>query len=133
MGSGVEPGEAAAQDLGAEFVAVKIPGVDVGDFELAACGGFEAAGYIDYAGVVEVDAGDGVARFGLERLLFERDGAALRVELDYAVALRIEDGVGEDGCTGGVSGGFAGFSSIEIARRLESNSTTPYRSGSFTG
>src|SRR5665213_2914584 len=39
VGPGVEPGEAAAEDLGAELAAVQVPGVDVRDLELAAKAG----------------------------------------------------------------------------------------------
>ena len=66
VGAGIEPGEAAAEDLGAEFAAVEVPGVDVGDFELAARAGLEIAGNVDDLVVVEIDAGDSIAGLRFE-------------------------------------------------------------------
>ena len=90
MGSGVEPGDAAAEELGAELATVQVPAVDVGDLELAAGAGFQLGGDFDDLGVVEVDSGDGVAGFGLGGLFFEGDGFAVGVELDYSVTLGVE-------------------------------------------
>ena len=85
VGAGVEPGHAAAEKFGAELAAVEVPAVHVGDLELAARGGFERFGDGDDLRVVEVDAGDGVARLGLRGLFFERDGFAGGVKLDHAM------------------------------------------------
>ncbi len=77
MGAGVEPGDASAEDLGAELASFEVPAVDVGDFEFAARGWLERFGDADDLRVVEVDSGDGVARLWLGGLLFDGDGAAL--------------------------------------------------------
>ena len=111
--SGVEPSDAAAEELGAELAALEVPAVDVGDLELATGRGFQLLGDLNDLGVIEVDAGDGVAGFGFGGFLFKRDGFAVGVELDDAVALGIEDGVGEDGGARGVGGGVAeGFGEV---------------------
>ena len=59
--------------------------------------GLSEAAMLDDLVVVEVEAGDGVARLGLFRLFFQADGAARAVELNDAVALRVFDRIGEDG------------------------------------
>ncbi len=96
VGASVQPGGASAEDFCAELAALKVPAVDVGDLELAAGRGFEVLCDADYLGVVEVDAGDGVAGFGLGGFFFDGDGSTLVVELNYAVTLGVEDRVGED-------------------------------------
>ena len=62
MGAGVEPGEAAAQQLDLQLAALEIAVVDVGDLELAARRRLEAGGDVEDAVVVEIEAGDGVVR-----------------------------------------------------------------------
>lgn len=58
--SGVEPRGAAAEDLHVEFTGPEVGVVEVGDFEFAACGGFEGEGASDDLVVVEVYSGDSV-------------------------------------------------------------------------
>ena len=50
--------------------------VDVGDFEFTAAAGHQLLDLFEHGAVVHVDAGDGVIRLGLLRLLFDADDAA---------------------------------------------------------
>jgi hypothetical protein len=107
VGAGVEPGDAAAEELGAELAAFEVPAVDVGDFELAAGAGLEGFGDVDDLAVVEVDAGDGVARLGLEGFSSSEMALCGRRRTRRRRSARDPDGVGEDGGAGGVRGGVA--------------------------
>ncbi len=53
--------------------------------------------------VVKIEPSDGVWRAGPAWLLFEPSGAALRVELDHSIALRVANPVGEDGGAAGAA------------------------------
>ncbi len=92
----VEPGEAAAEELDVQLPRSQVDAVDVGDFQLAARRGLQAGGDLDHLVVVEVEAGDGVVRLGLSAASPRSRRAAVGVEFDHAVALRVLDEVGED-------------------------------------
>ena len=96
MSAGVKPRGTTAKKLSSELAALQIPAVNVGDLKFSAGRGFEALGDTDYLSVVEVDASNRVARFGLGGLFLDGDGTALVVELYHPVTLGIEDGIGED-------------------------------------
>ena len=100
MGAGIEPGEAAAQDLDRQLAARQIGAVDVGDLELAARRRLEACGDAHHIVVVEIEAGHRDVGARPLRFLLDRQRAAGTVELDYAVSLRRVNRVAEDGGAG---------------------------------
>ncbi len=104
-GPGVKPGRASVHDLDAELTAPQVLAVDVGDFVLAAGRGLEVGGDVDDLVVVEVQAGHRVITLRLCGLFFDREGLALRVKLDYAIALGVAHGVGKHDATLGVGRG----------------------------
>ena len=95
MGAGVEPGEAAAENLDEQVAALEIGAVDVGDFELAAAGRFDRRGDVDDVIVIEIEAGHREVRLGQLRLLLDRARASPLVELDHTIMLRFINGVAE--------------------------------------
>jgi len=95
--AGVEPREAAPHELHVEQALVEVCAVDVGDLEFAARGGFDAAGDVDDALVVEVQAGDRVVGFRFGGLLLDGEGLTGVVEVDDAVAFRVAHLVREHG------------------------------------
>ena len=96
MGSRIEPGEAAAHSFHNKPPFFEVLAVEVGDLVFAASGRLEHGGLFDDIVGVEVEADYCVVGFGLRRLLFERDCAALSVELHDAIALWVADAVAED-------------------------------------
>ena len=72
MCAGVEPGEAAAEQLHRKAAVFEIELVEVGDLELAACGRLDLFGEFDYAFVVEIEAGYCPVGFGLFGFFFDR-------------------------------------------------------------
>ena len=95
MRTGVEPGHAAAHDLDIELLQLQVAAVHVGDFQFAARRGLEIARDVADLRIVEIQAGDGIARLRLLGLFLDADGTAFGVEGDDAVALRIGDGIGK--------------------------------------
>src|SRR5271165_239403 len=81
MGAGVEPGEAAAENLYEQVAALEIGAVDVGDLEFAAAGRLDRRGDVDDVVVVEIEAGHREIRFRQLRLLLDRVRAAVLIEL----------------------------------------------------
>src|SRR3989338_6287673 len=77
---------------------LQIGAVDIGDFQLAARGGFEIGGNIHYRIVVKIKAGDGIIRSGLCRFFLERNGAPTVVELHHSITLRVAHMIGKDRC-----------------------------------
>jgi hypothetical protein len=59
MRSGVEPGEAAPENLDEQVAALEIGAVDVGDLEFATAGRLDRCGDVDDVVVVEIEAGHG--------------------------------------------------------------------------
>src|SRR5450759_3410370 len=100
----VEPRHAAAEELDVEVSDFEIRPVDVRDLELAARRGFQRRRDVEHAVVVEIQAGDGIARARLLRLLLEADRVPLPVELYDAVTPGVEHAVGEDGRAGRTGG-----------------------------
>lgn len=96
VGTGVEPGVAAAHGLDVEFVAREVGLVDVGDLELTARRWLYRLRDVDDVLVVEIEARHGKVGLWLGWLLLEAHGLALLVELDDAVALGVADIVGKD-------------------------------------
>ena len=72
MGAGVQPRVATALDFEAEFVLLQIRLVEVGDFQLTARRGLDIFGQFHRMSVMEIEAGDGMARFWLTSLLVQR-------------------------------------------------------------
>ena len=64
VGAGVEPGEAAAEQLDEKIAAFEIGAIDVGDFELASRRGLDRGGNVEDIIVVEIKPGDGDVDFG---------------------------------------------------------------------
>src|SRR5690606_2830 len=94
-GSGVEPGEAAAELLYAQLAAQQVIPVDVGDLELAAPGWADGLRDLDNPPVIEINAGDRPGRTRLDRLFLDAERPAAVVELHDSVALGIGHGIGE--------------------------------------
>ena len=107
VGAGVEPGEAAAEQLHGKAAVFEIHLVDGGDFEFAACGGFDLFGEVDHAVVVEIKAGYRPVGFGFARFFFDGAGFEVLVEFDDAEAFGIAHLVGEDGGAVAFGGGLA--------------------------
>src|SRR2546428_10934336 len=93
--AGIDPRDAARELLDMELPALEIGAVDVGDLELSAHRRPESGGNGDHLVVVEIEAGHGVRRLRLLRLFLEAHRAAVRIELDDAVPLRIAHLVAE--------------------------------------
>ncbi|MOA42678.1 hypothetical protein D3C78_1647480 [compost metagenome] len=70
MGTGIEPGETTTQHFYIECLPLQVSAVDVGDFQLATVGRFDALGNLDNIVVVEVQAGYRIVGFWLQRFLF---------------------------------------------------------------
>ena len=70
--AGVEPGKAAAEQLHGKAAIFEIELVEVGDFELAACGWLDSFGDLNHALVVEIEAGYRPVGFGLCGFFFNR-------------------------------------------------------------
>ena len=96
-GAGIEPGVASTESDHGERAVLEVHPVEVGNLELAARGGRDPLGALGHVARVEIEAGDGVARLRVLRLLLDGDRAALRVELHDAEALRVVHVVAEDG------------------------------------
>ncbi|MNF86875.1 hypothetical protein D3C84_693250 [compost metagenome] len=97
MGTGVQPGEAAAEQFDIEVAALQVHLVDAGDFQLAPSGRPHLPGDLHHAVVVEVQAGDGELGLGLERLFLDGDRMLLVIELDHTKALRVLHLIAEHG------------------------------------
>ena len=97
VGTGVEPGETAPEQLNTQVAALEIGLVDAGNSQLAAGRRLDRPGDIDDIVVVEVQPGDRIAAHRAKGFLFDRDGAPVGVELDHAEALGVFDPVAENG------------------------------------
>lgn len=95
-GAGVQPRVAAAQGHDGQRPLLQVHPVEVGDLELAACGGPHLMRLGGDVARVEVQAGDGVGALGALGLLLDGDGTALTVELHDAEALGVVHVVAED-------------------------------------
>jgi len=95
MGTGVEPGVAAAEDFDVKVTGFHVRAVDTGDFEFAARRGFHLFGDLDDARIVKVEVGDGELR-GL-------------TSVDSALRVGRKNGNSSEG-------GFAGVSSFRFQR-----------------
>src|SRR5215470_9077013 len=91
VGARVEPGIPTPQPLDCQQPVLEINIVKIGDFELAACRGFEAGCDPDNRVIVEIKPGYGPMRVRQPRLLLDRDRLTVGVEIDSA----IEDVVAE--------------------------------------
>ena len=98
-GAGVEPGVSAPERDDGERALLQVHLVEAGDLELAAGRRGDLRGLPRHVARVEVEAGDGVARLRVLRLLLDGDGAALAVELHDAEALGVVHVVAEHGGT----------------------------------
>src|SRR5450755_1160889 len=98
VGSGIEPGEAAAQHLDEQIAAFEIGPVDVSDLELATSGGLYIGRDVQNVIVVEIEAGHRDIRFRLLRLLLDRQRATGGSQFHDAVLLGRVDDIAEDGC-----------------------------------
>lgn len=96
-GAGIEPGVASPEGDHGERAVLKVHPVEVSDLELAARRGAHELSALRHVARVEVEAGDGVARLGVLRLLLDGDRAAVLVKLHDAEALRVVHVVAEDG------------------------------------
>src|SRR6185437_12338869 len=105
VGAGVQPSEAAAELFQVQRTVVEVAAVEVGDLQFAARRRLQRSGVVADAGVVEVQAGDGVVRLRLGGFFLQPDHAARSVELGHAVALRILHPVAEHGGAGLGGGG----------------------------
>ena len=94
-GAGVEPCEPAAEGDDRQRPVLEVHAVEVGDLELAARGGLDLFREFAHAGVVEVQARDGVAGLRMLGLLLDGDRVESLVELHDAEALGVVDVVAE--------------------------------------
>lgn len=94
-GADVEPREAAAERHHAERAVLEIHPVEFGDLELTAGARAHPPRKIAHARVVEVQARYRVGALGVRRLLLDRDGVEVLVELNHAEALGVVDVVAE--------------------------------------
>lgn len=119
MRPGVEPGGTAAEDFDVELLGLEVEAVEIGDFELAARGRFEAAGARHDGFIVEVNPGDGVIGFWIRGFFLERMNAAGGVEFDDPVAFGVGDVITENRRAGGAAGGaFEGFYKIVSVKEI---------------
>src|SRR5665213_513373 len=88
MSAGVEPGKAAAQNLNEEVSAFEIGPVDIGNFDFSPSRWSDVRRNIKHVVVVEIQTGDRNIRFGVAWLLFNRNCAAVFVQLDHAILFR---------------------------------------------
>ena len=94
-----------------QLISAEIFQIDIADFQLTACRGLDTLGDLDDRVIVEIQAGDDVIGLGQTGFLFDRDGAAILVELDHAERAGIVDVVAEYGRTalmGGTHGACEG-------------------------
>src|SRR6185312_8060984 len=96
-GTGVQPGEAAAQLLHRQRAARQIGTVEIGNLQLAARRHLKTARDIDAVGVIEINTGNGPLALGCFRLLHDVQGSALVVEFDHAEASWIRNPIRESG------------------------------------
>ena len=96
MGAGVQPAEAAAEQLHGEFALAQVVQVDIRNLEFAPGRRPDGRSHVHHLAVIKVEPGHGVARLGFSRLLLDADHPVVPVELDHAVALRVLDQVAED-------------------------------------
>src|SRR5690606_16150600 len=75
---------------------IEVRPVHVGDLQLPPFRGPDLAGDLDYVVVVEVEPGHGVVGPGVLRLLLDRQGAPVRIQVHHAVTLRVTNVVPED-------------------------------------
>src|SRR5271154_2170598 len=96
MRARVKPGHASAHYANVQLLALEISAVDVGDLQFAAFRRLKLRGDFDYLLIVKIESGDRVTRLRVLRFLFNAERLAVRIELDYAVTLRVIDGVSKD-------------------------------------
>ena len=99
MGAGVQPCDAATEDLHAQLAASQVLEVDVGDLVLAASGGTQRGGDVEHGVVVEVQAGHGDTGLRCDRFLLDADHATVCVDFRHAVTFGVADVIAEDGRT----------------------------------
>ena len=97
VGAGVQPGEAAAEDLNLELSGGQEFLVDSGDLQLAAGRWLDVFGDFHHLVGVEIKAHHGVVALGALGFLLYREAVAGGVELGHAVTLGVGDPVAEDG------------------------------------
>ena len=95
MRAGVQPGVAALHDLHVELAQVQVGLVDGSDFQLAPGAGLDRLGDVHDLLVVEVQAGDSIVAFGLERLFLDAAGFAVVIEGHDAIAFGVLHMVGK--------------------------------------
>jgi hypothetical protein len=110
VGAGIEPGNAATEELHLQLAHLEVSAVDVGDFEFAAFAGFEVSADINDLVVVHIEAGNSVVGFGLGRFFFDGKNVLVGIEFHDAVTLGVGNPVAKDGSTafvvhGGTEGG----------------------------
>lgn len=97
MGTGMEPGKAAVEQLHLQIAAFEVSLVDGGDFQFTAGRGLYPTGNAHHVVVVEIQAGDCVVTLWLGRFFFDGGHTSFFVEGYYPKALRITDAVAEPG------------------------------------
>src|SRR4051812_29369214 len=93
VGPSIEPGKATAEHLDIQLAAFQIDTVDVGDLQFATWRRLEGRRNANHAVVVKIKPGDCHVRFRPRGLFLDRQGAAGRIELYYAVLFRRVDDV----------------------------------------
>ena len=119
MRAGVQPGGAAPEQLDLQPAGLEVEAVEVRDLQFAALGRLQLARQGDDLRVVKIQAGNGVVRLGLDGLLLQREHAAVRGELDDAVALGVGHVITEDrGAAGPGAGGLEGVGQLVPVKKI---------------
>ena len=94
--AGVEPGHTPRQKPRVQFVLSEVNQIEIGNFELAACGWLQCFANLDYALVIHIETWNSVMAFWVFRFFFEADRTSVRSKFHYPVTLRIADLITED-------------------------------------
>src|SRR6266581_799264 len=94
--AGVEPGHTPRQKPRVQFILSEVNQIEIGNFELAACGWSQCFANLDYALVIHIETWNGVMAFWVFRFFFEADRTAVRSKFHDPVTLRIAHLITED-------------------------------------
>ena len=95
MGSGIQPGKAAAEGLDLQLAGLKEFLVDGGDFQLAPGARFDMGSHIYHPVGIEVQAHDRIMGFGLFRLFLNAEAVPVDIEFGHAISFGVTDPVAE--------------------------------------
>lgn len=93
--TGIQPRVATTQRAHVQHARIQIHAVQVRDLQLATRARLHPLRVLDHVLVVEIQAGHRVMRLRTGRLLLDRHGLPILIELDHAIPLRIIDIIAE--------------------------------------